>query len=388
MRIGEIVYLDYQASTPVDPRVFAAMEPFFRINIGNPHSADHAAGWAAQQAIDTAAAAIAKLIGADTDEIVFTSGATEANNLAMLGFAARAPKSRQRMLVSAIEHKCVLAAGRAAASRYGLQLETIPVTTNGIVDLDAFAALLDDDVLSVAVMAVNNEIGTIQPLNEIGGLCAERGAIFHCDAVQAPLAMQVDVHESNIGSLSLSAHKVYGPKGIGVAFLRRDLQSQIEPLIYGGGQQRNLRSGTLPTPLCVGFGAAVSLLQDANWTAESERVRAMRDKLEEKLCGLGAFVKVNAAGSARHPGNLNIRFEGFTAEDILAAVQPKLAASTGSACTTGIPEPSHVLRAMGLSTIQANSSIRFSLGRFTVEDDIEIAVRLVSDALSQIAIAA
>ena len=388
MRINDIVYLDYQASTPVDPEVMAAMEPFFRVDVGNPHSVDHAAGWAAQRAIDTASAVIAKLIGADADEIVFTSGATEANNLAMLGFAARAPINRRRLLVSAIEHKCVLAAGRAAASRYGLTLETIPVSTDGVVDLDAFTALIDDDVLSVAVMAVNNEIGTIQPLNQIGRLCAENGVIFHCDAAQAPLAMRLDVHELNIGSLSLSAHKVYGPKGIGVAFLRRDLQNQIEPLIYGGGQQRNLRSGTLPTPLCVGFGAAVSLLQENDWKAESERIRTMRDQLEEKLCVLGPFVKVNAAGVARHPGNLNIRFEGYNAEDILAAVQPNLAASTGSACTSGIPEPSHVLRAIALSAAQADASIRFSLGRFTVEDDIEIATRLVRDALSQIAVAA
>ena len=388
MRINDIVYLDYQASSPVDPEVMAAMEPFFRVDVGNPHSVDHAAGWAAQRAIDTASAVIAKLIGADADEIVFTSGATEANNFAMLGFAARAPINRRRLLVSAIEHKCVLTAGRAAASRYGLTLETIPVSTDGVVDLDTFAALIDDDVLSVAVMAVNNEIGTIQPLNQIGRLCAENGVIFHCDAAQAPLAMRLDVHELNIGSLSLSAHKIYGPKGIGVAFLRRDLQNQIEPLVYGGGQQRNLRSGTLPTPLCVGFGAAVSLLQGNDWKAESERIRTMRDQLEAKLCALGTFVKVNAAGVARHPGNLNIRFEGYDAEDILAAVQPNLAASTGSACTSGIPEPSHVLRAIALSAAQADASIRFSLGRFTVEDDIEIATRLVHDALSQIAVAA
>ena len=388
MRINDIVYLDYQASTPVDPRVMTAMEPFFLVNVGNPHSVDHAAGWAAQQAIDAAAAVIAKLIGADADEIVFTSGATEANNLAMLGFAARAPKNRRRMLVSAIEHKCVLAAGRAAASRYGLKLETIPVTKEGVIDLDAFVALMDDDVLCVAVMAVNNEIGTIQPLSEIGRRCAEIGAIFHCDAVQAPLAMQLDVHELNIGSLSLSAHKVYGPKGIGVAFLRRDLQSEIEPLIYGGGQQRNLRSGTLPTPLCVGFGAAVEILQGNNFEIETQRVRSVRDQLEEKLGALGTFVKSNVVSAARHPGNLNLRFEGYTAEDILAAVQPNLAASTGSACTSGMPESSHVLRAIGLSKDQADSSIRFSLGRFSTESDIEFAVERLRDAITKIAIAA
>lgn len=388
MRIGNTVYLDYQASTPVDPRAIAAMEPFFRVNVGNPHSADHAAGWAAQGAIDKAALSIASLIGADPDEIVFTSGATEANNLAVLGFAARAAKDRRRVLVSAIEHKCVLEAARVATARYGLKLESIPVTANGVVDLSALADLLDDDVLLVAVMAVNNEIGTIQPLNEIGRLCAKTGAIFHCDAAQAPLAMRLDMHELNIGSLSLSAHKVYGPKGIGVAFLRRDLQSQIEPLIYGGGQQRNLRSGTLPTPLCVGFGAAVEILQSANSKIEFLRVSALRDKLQHDLCALGEFVHVNAGTNKRHPGNLNIRFDGYAAEDILSAVQPYLAASTGSACASGITEPSHVLRAMGLTTDQAGSSIRFGLGRFTIDDDVEFASRLVRDALSRIEVAA
>jgi cysteine desulfurase len=388
MRISHCTYLDYQASTPVDPRVMAAMEPFFRTHAANPHSVDHAAGWAAQRAIDDATSAIAKLIGADPDEIVFTSGATEANNLAILGLATRAPSSRRRILVSAIEHKCVLASARIAAIRYGLRLETIPANPNGIIDIEWLRAQLSDDVLCVAVMAVNNEIGTIQPLAQIGQLCAQVGAIFHCDAVQAPLAIRVDVHELKIGSLSLSAHKVYGPKGIGVAFLRRDLQDQVEPLIYGGGQQRNLRSGTLPTQLCVGFGTAVSILEGIDWTTEYERVRTLRDKFERQLCELGTFVQVNAAGATRHPGNLNIRFDGHTAQDILAAVQPNLAASTGSACTSGFPEPSHVLRAIGLSESQAESSIRFSLGRFSTHEDIEVAVGLLREALSRVATAA
>jgi cysteine desulfurase len=388
MRISNTTYLDYQASTPVDPRVMGAMEPYFRVNAANPHSVDHAAGWAAQRAIDDSALAIARLIGADADEIVFASGATEANNLAILGLAARAPQSRRRILVSAIEHKCVLASARAAASRYELELETIPAKSNGIIDTEWLEAQLREDVLCVAVIAVNNEIGTIQPLAQVGQLCAEVGAVFHCDAVQAPLAMRLDVHELKIGSLSLSAHKVYGPKGIGVAFLRRDIQDRVEPLIYGGGQQRNLRSGTLPTPLCVGFGAAVSILENIDWTAEYARVRTLRDKFEKRLCEFGNFVQVNAASAARHPGNLNIRFEGYTAKDILAAVQPNLAASTGSACTSGIPEPSHVLRAIGLTEAQVESSIRFSLGRFSVQEDIEIAVDLIRDALSRVAAAA
>jgi cysteine desulfurase len=219
-------------------------------------------------------------------------------------------------------------------------------------------------------------------------LCESFGAILHCDAVQAPLATTIDVSSMNIGCLSLSAHKIYGPKGIGVAFLRRDLQSKIEPLIYGGGQQRNLRSGTLPSPLCVGFGAAAEILLESSHAAESERVRALRDDLEERLCALGPFVEVNGAGVARHPGNLNARFNGYVAHDVLAALQPKLAASTGSACTSGIQEPSHVLKAIGLSDAEADASIRFSVGRFTTSADISRAVDFVKDVLLQLRAAA
>lgn len=385
MRIGQLIYLDYQATTPMDPAVISAMEPYFRVNFGNPHSTDHIAGWTAQQAIDDAAASVAKLIGADSDEIIFTSGATEANNLSILGFAARAAKGRSRILVSAVEHKSILSSACVAAERYGLKLETIPVTGDGRIDPDAFAAQLKEDVLSVSVMAVNNEVGAIQPLKEIGRLCANYGAIFHSDAAQAPLAIDLNVQELNIGSLSLSAHKIYGPKGIGAAYIRRDLQSKIEPLIYGGGQQLNLRSGTLPTPLCVGFGAAVAALQ---FKSETQRITDLRNDLERGLLSLGNFVQLNGCGKNRHPGNLNVRFEGYSAEDILASVQPKLAASTGSACTSGITEPSHVLKAMGLTTDQAKSSIRFGLGRFTIKDDIEIAVALIREAISRIAVAA
>jgi cysteine desulfurase len=295
--------------------------------------------------------------------------------------AARARKNRRRILVSAIEHRCVLASARAAADRYGLQLEIVPVLPNGIIDVDALKQELKDDVLCVAVMAVNNEIGTIQPLAQVSELCAAVGAIFHCDAGQAPLAMRLDVHEMQIGCLSLSAHKIYGPKGIGAAFLRRDLQSGIEPLIYGGGQQRNLRSGTLPTPLCVGFGSAATILQGLDWVSELERVRALRDQFQERLCAFGKFVQVNGTGVPRHPGNLNVRFEGYAAHDLLAALQPKLAASTGSACTSGIQEPSHVLNALGLSDMQANASIRFSLGRFVTSAEIDQAADLVRDVL-------
>jgi cysteine desulfurase len=237
-------------------------------------------------------------------------------------------------------------------------------------------------------MAVNNEIGTIQPLGEIGKLCAEVGAVLHCDAVQAPLAMRLNIHEFGIGTLSLSAHKIHGPKGIGAAFLSRDLQDHIAPLIFGGGQQRNLRSGTLPTPLCVGFGSAISILQGSECEGDRERLKTLRDGFERDLRRLGNFVRINVAGAQRHPGNLNVQFAGYSAHDILLAVQPNLAASTGSACTSGIPEPSHVLRAIGLSESEAESSIRFSLGRFTDQADIEGAITLLRDALSRVAAAA
>jgi cysteine desulfurase len=364
------------------------MEPFFQRDAGNPHSVDHAAGWAAQRAIEQSASTIADFIGADPDEIIFTSGATEANNLAILGLAERAPQNRRRILVSAIEHKCVLASASAATGRHGLALELIPAKENGLVDTDWLRANLRDDVLCVAVMAVNNEIGTIQPLGEIGKLCADVGAVFHCDAAQAPLAIRLNIHQLGIGTLSLSAHKIYGPKGIGVAFLGRDLQDHIAPLIFGGGQQRNLRSGTLPTPLCVGFGSAISILQGSEWASERERVKTLRDRFERELMRLGDFVRINVAATERHPGNLNVQFAGYSAHDILLAVQPNLAASTGSACTSGIPEPSHVLRAIGLSESEAGSSIRFSLGRFTAQADIGAAVTFLRGALSRLAAAA
>jgi cysteine desulfurase len=388
MKIGEAIYLDHMASTPVDQQVLAAMEPYHRMGFANPHSVNHAFGWAANEAIDRAAITVARFIGADPDEIIFTSGATEANNLAILGLAARAPDSRRRILVSAIEHKCVLAAAQAAAFRFNMRVEVIPVDEQGVIDLEKLESRLNDDVLCVAVMAVNNEVGTIQPIAAIGTLCEKWGTIFHTDAAQAPLATQLDVYAHRIGTLSLSAHKVYGPKGIGAAFLRRDLQERIEPLIYGGGQQRNLRSGTLATPLCVGFGKAVELLLNS-WTEGFTRLAQLRDQLERGLSASGLSIAVNGQGAQRHPACTNICFIGNQAEDILAAVQPSLAASTGSACTSGTIEPSHVLRAMGLSEENAAASVRFSIGRYTCASDVDRAVEVLHKAvIDQVATAA
>ena len=242
------IYADYQATTPVDERVLERMAPLWRESFGNPHSSDHIVGWRAAEAVGEAAASVAALIGADPDEIVFTSGATEANNLALLGLARRAPAGRRRILVSAVEHKCVLATARAAEAQCGASVDFIPVDAEGRVDLDALAGQVDETVLAVSVMAVNNEIGTVQDVSRVAELVAPHGILFHCDAVQAPCAMDVSRLATTADLVSLSGHKIYGPQGIGALYVRRDLRDRVEPLIHGGGQQEGLRSGTVPVP--------------------------------------------------------------------------------------------------------------------------------------------
>jgi len=386
MRIGNTLYLDHQATTPTDPRVVSAMTPYFVELFGNPHSADHVLGWQSAQAVELAAAKVASLIGADPDEIIFTSGATEANNLALLGVARRATGGkRRRILVSSVEHKCVLEAARKIKEQLAYRVEIVPVDENGFVVFPTLVDALDDDVLVVSIMAANNEIGTIQDVENLSKAIARHGALFHCDAAQATVA--VDLHNIShfADFVSLSAHKMYGPKGIGALFVRRDLQGRLEPLIYGGGQQNGLRSGTIPTPLCVGMAAAADLLNGGE--ADVERA-ALCQRSERFITGLRQLpqdISVNGVlGPSRHPGNANVCFKGYSAHDILAALQPKLAASTGSACTSGIQEPSHVLRAIGLSSEDADASIRFSLGRFTTDEDVDQAIELIAQTLSKL----
>lgn len=379
------LYLDHQATTPMDDRVLDAMIPFMREEFGNPHSNDHILGWRASQAVDSSIAQIATLLGADSDEIVFTSGATEANNLAILGTARGShSKSRSRILVSAIEHKCVLSAARALTTREGFKVELIPVDSDGQVNLDHLSRSMDDDVLLVSVMAVNNEIGTLEPIKEVSALTRKFGALFHSDCAQAPCIMDLQDLPNYVDIISLSAHKIYGPKGIGAAFIRREIQPSIEPIIYGGGQQRGLRSGTLPTALCVGFGSAAELAF-SNWESDSDRVGRYRDRFLNGLISLDISTQLNGPKtSQRHAGNANVRFKGIEASELLGMLQPNLAASTGAACSSGIPEPSHVLRAIGLSAEQAESSIRFSFGRNTSEQDVDLAVHLIGEAISNI----
>ena len=384
MSPNNTIYADYQATTPVDPRVLEKMLPFWGESFGNPHSNDHVVGWKAAEAVRDSLTSVAALIGSDPDEIVFTSGATEANNLALFGLARRTPKSRRRILVSAIEHKCVLAAARALEEREGFTVETIPVDRDGFVDLDVLEKMLDDSVLAVSVMAVNNEVGTIQDLSEIAGLLAPHGVVFHCDAAQAPCAMDTTHLAEYADLISLSGHKVYGPQGIGALYIRRELHSGIEPIIYGGGQQNGLRSGTVPVPLCVGMSAAAEIVL-AEGHCERPKVAELRDLFVNLLSDSGFPVGINGPGwKWRHPGNANLRFDSFAAQDILGSVQPRLAASTGAACTSGIPEPSHVLSAMGLSESEADSSVRVSFGRFTSNLEVREAATVVTMALQSL----
>ena len=375
------IYLDYHATTPLDPAVAEAMRPWWEEGFGNPHSGDHWFGWQANQAIETARIEVATLIGADAGEIVFTSGATEANNLALLGAARGFARGRRQILVSAIEHKCVIEAA-AALGRESWQIDIIPVDHDGLIKLDALEKLISYNTAIVSVMAVNNEIGTIQPIDAIGQMCHDIGAWFHCDAAQAPAAMSIDVLETHIALLSLSSHKIYGPKGVGALYARNDVLAQLQPISYGGGQEQGIRSGTLPTSLCVGFGRACSLMMNRQ-DADALRITRLRERLWSGVSQEVPAAILNGSISHRHPGNLNICFEGHDAAATLGRLQPALAASTGSACTTGIPEPSHVLTAIGLSLQDAESSIRFGLGRFTSEEEIDRSIQLVAEALRQ-----
>ena len=279
----------------------------------------------------------------------------------------------------------MLAAARSLAEREGFSVETVPVDEEGFVNLNALEDMVDEKVLVASVMAVNNEIGTIQDIEGISELLLPYSILFHCDAAQAPCALDVTSIASHVDLISLSGHKAYGPKGIGALYIRRDVQDRIEPIIYGGGQQAGLRSGTVPTPLCVGMAAAVDILRSPEGTEERKRVAEHRNSFVRLLQGSIPSVTANGPkGQRRHPGNANLRFNGLVAQDILGSLQPNLAASTGAACTSGIPEPSHVLSALGLSAEEAESSVRFSFGRFTTDSHVQEAARLVAATLKSL----
>jgi cysteine desulfurase len=381
------IYLDNQSTTRLDPRVLEAMLPYFTEEFGNPHSTSHTYGRNAAAAIETARAEVAALIQADPREIVFTSGATESNNLALKGVAhfARAHSTgvpRDHIVTLVTEHKCVLESCNQLRSE-GFAVTFLSVEPNGLISPAALAAAMTERTLLVSVMAAHNEIGVIQPLAEIGALCRSRGVLFHTDAAQAFAKISLDVGALQIDLMSISGHKIYGPKGVGALYIRRRPRVRLLPLIDGGGQERGLRSGTLPTPLCVGLGRA-AVLAGAEMTEEAERLRHLRDRLRRSLARQVPGFAVNGDLEQRLPGNLNFSFPGIEALSLIEAC-PSLAVSTGSACTSASVEPSYVLRALGLSEAEANSGIRVGLGRFTTAAEVDFAADALVDAARRLA---
>lgn len=372
------VYLDYQASTPLDPQVKLSMSEAYDAT-GNASSEEHSFGWAASNRVERARGRIAEAVRALTEEVTFTSGATEANNIAILGAAMAAPSNRRRILISSIEHKSVSAAA-FAAERFGFSIEVVPVTPDGCINPDELAPRLNGDVAIVSVMAVNNEIGTIQPVAELGRRVRAAGAFFHVDATQALAAIDVNLVEWSADALSLSGHKIYGPGGVGALVVGIDAPWRPLPLMYGGGQEQGLRPGTLPVPLCVGLGEACRLIASIG-EAERTRVAELRDLLADRLRRSIPKLAVTTERSARHPGCLHVRFPMIGASGLLQSLQPRIAAATGSACTSGVIGPSHVLMALGMSQEHAGECVRFSVGRFSTRDEVEFAADCISSVV-------
>ncbi len=375
------VYLDYQATTPVDPRVLAAMLPYFTEIFGNPHSTAHAFGREAEAGVETARAEIATLIGADTREIVFTSGATESNNLAILGAVRfrREHHGRDHVVTAATEHKSVLASVHRLESE-GARVTFVPVRPDGLIDPGALADSVDERTALVTIMAANNEIGVVQPLAALSRAVRAAGAWFHTDAAQAVGKVPIDVEADGIDLLSISGHKLYGPKGIGALYVRRRPRIRLEPLFQGGGQERGLRSGTLPTPLCVALGKAAAVAR-AEMDREAAELGAVRERFLARLRRAVPDLRVNGSLEHRLPGNLNLAFPAIRALELRQAL-PDVAVSTGSACTSASVEPSYVLRALGLPDALADGSIRVGFGRFTTETEADYAADRIGEAVA------
>lgn len=377
-RSGTGIYLDNLATTPLDPRVLEAMLPFFSLRFGNPSSRTHPWGWDAAEAVEAARSQVAALLAAAPREIVFTSGATEANNLALRGVAEAADDGRDHLVTCATEHHAVLDV-LAALERTGrFRVTRLAVDSDGIVDLTQLESALDDGALLLSVMAANNETGALQPLAEIGRLVAPRGVVWHCDAAQAVGKIPIDLRSLPIDLLSLSAHKIHGPKGVGALFVRRRRPPlRLAPQQLGGGQERGLRSGTLNVPGIVGLGEACRLCAE-RMVEESRRTAALRDRLQHHLQDrLGADLRVNGPAECRLPNALNLSFLGVNGTELLLALRD-VALSSGAACTSGTAAPSHVLQAMGRDAATAAATLRFGLGRFTTPDEIERAAERVA----------
>jgi cysteine desulfurase len=363
------IYMDNHATSPMDPRVLEAMLPYFSQKFGNAASRNHSFGWEAEQAVENAREQIAKLIGASAKEIIFTSGATESDNLAIKGIAEMYKERGNHIITQVTEHKAVLDTCKRL-EKYGYRVTYLPVKADGLIDMEDLRRAIDDKTILVSIMFANNEIGTVQPVAEIGKLCHEKGVIFHSDGVQALGKIPIDVNAMNIDVLSLTAHKLYGPKGVGALYVRRrNPRVQISAQIDGGGHERGMRSGTLNVPSIVGFGKACEIAGQ-EMAVEAARLKTMRDYLRNKLESALDYVEVNGSWEHRLPGNLNMSFVYVEGESLLMGIND-VAVSSGSACTSATLEPSYVLKALGLGDDVAHSSIRFGLGRFNTQAEVD-----------------
>lgn len=370
------IYMDYQATTPLDQKVLESMMPYFTSKFGNPHSRSHSFGWEAEEAVEIARQKVAELINAEKKEIIFTSGATESNNLAIKGIAHFYGQKKKRIITLTTEHKCVLDTYRHLQQE-GFDVVYLPVKSNGILDLEVLKKAINDQTILVSVMAVNNEIGVIQPLKEIGKICRENGVFFHSDLAQGYGKIPIDVNECNIDLASISAHKIYGPKGIGALYLRRKPHVRLTPLINGGGQERGMRSGTLPTPLIVGFGKAAEIAK-FSMDDDYKRIKTLYKRFLNGIMQKVEKVYLNGDKEQRYPGNLNLSFAGIEGESMIMSIKD-IAVSSGSACTSSSLEPSYVLKNIGIDEDLAHTSIRFGIGRFTTELEVDYAIELITE---------
>jgi cysteine desulfurase len=376
------IYMDNHATSPLDPRVLEAMMPYLTGTFGNAASRNHSFGWEAEAAVEKAREQVAKLIGATAKEIIFTSGATESNNLALKGIAEMYRERGNHIITQATEHKAVLDTCKRL-EKSGIRVTYLPVKADGLIDLEDLKRAMDDKTILVSIMFANNEIGVVQPVAEIGKLCRERGVLFHSDGVQAAGKIPIDVNAMNIDVLSLSGHKLYGPKGVGALYVRRrNPRVQISEQINGGGHERGMRSGTLNVPGIVGLGKACEIARE-EMAAEGERLSKLRDKLKAKLEGALDFVHVNGSMEHRLPNNLNMSFVYVEGESLLMGIND-VAVSSGSACTSATLEPSYVLKALGLGDDVAHSSIRFGLGRFNTEAEVDYVADKVIDIVQKL----
>ncbi|XP_076860539.1 cysteine desulfurase [Brachyhypopomus gauderio] len=370
LKEGELrpLYMDFQATTPMDPRVLDAMLPYHVNYYGNPHSRTHAYGWESESAMEKARKQVSDLIGADPREIVFTSGATESNNMSIKGVSRFYKAKKKHVITTQTEHKCVLDSCRVLEAE-GLEVTYLPVKGNGLIDLQQLEETIRPDTSLVSIMTVNNEIGVKQPIKEIGRICRAKNVFFHTDAAQAIGKIPINVSDLNVDLMSISGHKIYGPKGVGALYVRRRPRVRIEPLQSGGGQERGLRSGTVPTPLVVGLGAACEIAQQ-EMEYDHNRVSELASRLVQKIMSEIPYVILNGDAEQRYPGCINLSFAYVEGESLLMALKD-VALSSGSACTSASLEPSYVLRAIGTDEDLAHSSIRFGIGRFTTEEEVD-----------------